>query len=398
MKFTKKIIQVALVSISAVLIGCEDPSHDPIGNDATPPGKVTDTQVENISGGAVIRYQIPTDEDLLYVEAQYTLKNGLDYKVRSSAYTDSLRVEGFSDTDIYKVDLYSVDRGENRSEAEVVEVEPLVPPIVTILESIEMRATFGGINVTWENVTNAPVSIFILATDETGIESEQSIEDTYYTDASTGDRSTRGFDPIEYKFSAFVKDRWGNVSDTISVLLTPFYEVKLDKDLFEVVILPGDVISDNESMKNIWNNDPLNRARWQTWDMPDNYHFTIDLGAKAQLSRFSIWQFLQYGGYYLYADAQPRKFEVWGAETLDDTGNWDSWTKLRDCEIIKPSGLPEGIGNYNNEDLELAQNGHEFEFSLSDPSVRYIRIKINETFSGIEWTSFGEITFWGDVQ
>lgn len=398
MKFTKIYIQFSLISILVLLIGCDDPIHDPIGNDGTPPSKVFGTQVENIKGGAVIRYEIPQDEDLLYIEAQYTLKNGSDYKVRSSVYSDSLKVEGFSDTDKYQVNLYSVDRGENRSEAEPVEVEPLEPPIVTILESIDIKATFGGVNVTWENETNAGVSITLLAIDETSVESSQEIADIYYTDASLGNRSSRGFEPIEYKFSAFVKDRWGNVSDTISRVLTPLYEVKLDKSLFDAVILPGDVLASGNDMKSIWDDDVLSRSRFAVDDMPDNYYFTFDLGVTAQLSRLSFWQFLNYSNYYIYADAQVRKFEIWGAETLDDTGNWDSWTKLRDCEIVKPSGLPDGIGSYNNEDKEAAFNGHEFEFILSNPKVRYVRIKVNETFSGIEWCSFGEITFWGDVQ
>ncbi|MDR0724958.1 MAG: hypothetical protein LBF59_02980, partial [Prevotellaceae bacterium] len=89
-----------------------------------------------------------------------------------------------------------------------------------------------------------------------------------------------------------------------------------------------------------------------------------------------------------------RIFEVWGCQTLDPTGSWDSWTKLMECESVKPSGLP--LGENTNEDEAMARDGEDFINSPSNPKVRYIRIKVLRTWAGGDNFQITEIEVFGD--
>ena len=101
-------------------------------------------KTESLPGAVKFTYTLPSDPDLLYVLAKYTNKTGKVMEFRSSFYTNSVTVEGFGDTDTYKVELYTVDRSENRSQPQIVEVVPLTPPILSCYESLSMVSDFGG--------------------------------------------------------------------------------------------------------------------------------------------------------------------------------------------------------------------------------------------------------------
>ena len=108
---------------------------------------------------------------------------------------------------------------------------------------------------------------------------------------------------------------------------------------------------------------------------------TIDMGEKTKLSRFILWQRGVINEHsLLYANANPRTFELWGSNDPTPDGNYSSWEKLIDAEIIRPSGQNPGT-TLTPEDLAAAQAGHEFAIPSEAPAVRYIRIKVTETFA-----------------
>lgn len=61
--------------------------------DNTPPNVVTDVTYEPIPGGALIKYVLPHDEDLLYVKAVYSVK-GEERNSVASQYNSELLIEG----------------------------------------------------------------------------------------------------------------------------------------------------------------------------------------------------------------------------------------------------------------------------------------------------------------
>ena len=75
LKFSKYLV----VSLIGLIMSCSDEDiQTPLEQNDTPPQQVTDVQVENLPGKARLTYTLPVDQDLLYVQANYTLENGRD--------------------------------------------------------------------------------------------------------------------------------------------------------------------------------------------------------------------------------------------------------------------------------------------------------------------------------
>ena len=69
-----------------------------------------------------------------------------------SFYTNSVTVRrGLAIRITYKVELYTVDRSENRSQPQIVEVAPLTPPILSCYESLSVVSDFGGTTFEMDN-------------------------------------------------------------------------------------------------------------------------------------------------------------------------------------------------------------------------------------------------------
>src|SRR3546814_11389344 len=63
---------------------------------------------------------------------------------------------------------------------------------------------------------------------------------THYTNLRRGDFSTRGLPSEETEFGVYIRDRWGNLSDTLLVTLKPLFEILLDRTQMRGVTLPTD--------------------------------------------------------------------------------------------------------------------------------------------------------------
>ena len=84
----KKIFYLLIILTS----GCSEESHQAFGSDNNPPGKVSITSIENVPGGAIIKFTPPSDEDLLYISGKYKNEKGENKQVIVSAYIDSLNI------------------------------------------------------------------------------------------------------------------------------------------------------------------------------------------------------------------------------------------------------------------------------------------------------------------
>lgn len=386
-----------LVCAMLAIVSCKENKPEPQLDDGTAPGPVSKVSVTPLPGGAELNYHLPDDADLFYVEAQWQTPTGTR-DAKSSFYDNTLTIDGFGDTSVYSVRLYAVDRGENKSEPVTVDVRPLLPPVLAVKNSIEVLQDFGGIQVNFDNKHEANVVIYVLTNDSTGA---LTTVKTFYTSMPEGHFSVRGFSPVERKFAIYLRDEWNNLSDTLYSTVTPLFEEQLDKSKFKVYRLPGDAPAGyGWVMTRLWDgstdgSNGFHTANMGTDDNPSGFphHFTFDLGTKAKLSRFKFWQ---RPGAFLYAHGNYKEFEIWGSNSPDQDGSWNGWTKLLECESIKPSGLP--IGEVSNEDKAYALRGEEYIFPLSTPAVRYIRVNVLSTWGGDDYSHCMEMTFWGTEQ
>lgn len=399
----KYILHIYLVIFAFTLSCSKEKYVEPINSDNAP-APVTGISAKALAGGATITYKLPADPNLRYVKALYTV-NGQQREAIASQYTNTLTVLGFPDTLEHEVKLYSVSKGEQMSkEPAIVKIKPLLPPLMEAYNSLQVKPTFGGISLTMQNSSQASLAVMILTPDSTN---KLSVLETYYMSSANGLYAVRGFDSIPTPFSFVVRDRWGNLSDTLSGTYKPIYETQIPKNKFAALNLPTDtyaphlVLGATYTMDKIWDGKtgnspglPIFHTAPSAEPMPK--WFTFDMGVKVLFSRFKLFH-RQPGDVHAYKAGDPKHYEIWGSATAPNSnGSWDGWTKIMDCHSYKPSG--EANPNVTSEDINFACiQGEDFTFPEDIPPVRYLRIKIIETWGGTSFFFIDEMSFWGNI-
>ena len=225
----KSKIFILLLAICFAL-SCEEEERGQYPLDTIPPRQIVNPQVENIAGGAIISYTIPDDDDLLYVKVIYQLDNGTVMEQKASAYTNRIQVEGLGKSKAQTVSLVCGDRSKNESEPVEVEIHPMEAPIFEILESVNIENDFGGVFITWENPAKADVVLTVATWNEEDAKYEE--VENFYTNSGTGKGNIRGLPAEEIIFAVYLRDKWGNNTDTISGTYLPLFEEALDKARF----------------------------------------------------------------------------------------------------------------------------------------------------------------------
>lgn len=394
----KKVFNLLIIGLFIFLSCEEDYEHQPTTSDSVAPGAIKNLSYTPINGGFNVTYDLPSDKDLLYVKAVYTNSKGQEAEARASIYDNKIQILGFGDTNEKSVSLYAVDRSENVSDAVSFTASPLTPPVTIIQESMDITEDFGGAKFKWTNELQSPIAIMLFAQNEIG---ELENVRTVYTSQSETSFSLRGYESTPQPFAAVIRDRYDNFSDTIypgtnNKLLTPLFEERLDKDKFTKVVLSDDTNWDAwEGDYYNFFDDEMESIVHTQGDHPMPQIWTVDLGVTAKLSRFVLHQRLSHGDLHAYTHGNPKRYKVYGAKELPaDDGNLENWILLRDCESIKPSGLP--IGQNTDEDIDHLYAGDEYTFDDA-PEIRYFRLAIYETWDGAGYINASEITFWGNV-
>ena len=385
---------------------------DYIDDSAPAPSAVEVIEIKNTPGGAVIRFKIIDDTNLLGVKAVYT-RNGEICENKSSLFIDTVKIEGFGGTQPQEVKLYSIGRNQKLSDPISVNIKPLPPPVETVDFTVE--SGFGGVVLSIDkNLSKAELSIVLMA-DTSGNGKYEDMQ-TFHTKSEKIKFSRRGLKIAPTKFAVYLRDRWNNFSDTLYSEVTPIEEIRIPSDLFRNAALPTDYFVTAEGstayrMEHLWiGGDAADNTFYATSHSgPIPQWFTIDLGRKAKLSRIQKWP---RADYELYSSTAPRVFEVWGSENPNPDGSWDeSWFLIGQFEQFKPSGYGEGreVGPISDEDRDYFYNRTEFDVipteMAPDPyrSVTHLRVKILSTFQtyGTETETsqiiIGQLAFWGQL-
>jgi len=383
-------ITLAALAILLAAGACKRDEAGPVEKDGTPPGAVRNLTVENLHGAARISFELPGDKDLQYIKARYTAPGGTVRETRVSRFNRSLVMEGFGDTNAYTVTLFAVDKSENVSAPTEITVKPLEPPIWIVRRTLGIIPDFGGVNVSFENEEEKDLAIVVLSIDSLGQFSPRA---TQYTKLKKGDFSTRNMPNKPTRFGVYVRDRWGNLSDTLLTELTPLFEEQLDRTKMNGVVLPGDApIGHLGSIAGLFDGDTQAGFYHSSDDARMPQWFTYDMGVTAKLSRL-VW-FMRPG--FFFSLHNPREVEIWGSNAPNPNGSFDdSWVLLARSTQIKPSGLPEG--QLSQADQEAALLGHTVSFPVNSPKVRYIRFKTLKNWSNGTYVNFHEIKMFGDT-
>ena len=426
----KKIKTLLLTAVAVALSACSGELGGRIDQivEMPVPGPVSVKSIRNTPGGAVIKVSIPDDPYLKGIVAEYD-RGGVLVNSKISRYVDSLTVEGFADTNPHTVTLYSFNVNEDRSAGVDVTVNPLTPSIITV--SPELIGSFGGVKIMIRgNEARTPLAICLLRdTDLSDLSkplSQMKWEEvtTLFTSSNDIRLSRRGIDPVEAIFGVYIRDHWGNMSDTTIAVLKPIKEVKLDKSKFRNAALADDNCpsqnASNYPISSLWDDSGQSAVPHFFASDPGNPSpcwLTIDLGVEAQLSRVAT---LPRIGYVIYGGGAVRDYEFWGSLAPTGQANPDNEHKFDDTWFClgkftqeKPSGYDEyGLpGTITSEDSQAFNAGNDFEFDkeqfprCNDP-LRYLRVVFANTFTTFEYghgtsnrqVQTGEITPYGFVE
>jgi hypothetical protein len=187
--------------------------------DSTPPGRVDNVTYTSSPGGAILRYTLPDDEDLMGVKAVYTNEKGMELMTRSSKYIDSLIISGFGTTEEQEVTLYAVDNSNNESEPYTISIIPGQSEIYEILESMTAEPYSGGVKLQWDNPGKKDIAVELLYKDASG---EYGVYETFYSREEQGQGvKFGGLEQKPSSFGVYVRDRWGNQTSVKYYEVTP---------------------------------------------------------------------------------------------------------------------------------------------------------------------------------
>jgi hypothetical protein len=375
--------------------GCaKEDRLDHLDANAPAPAPVTNARYTAIPGGAYVTYDIPRDPNLAYVKAVFEIAPGIVREAKSSYYTDTLKLDGYGDTSLHEVMLYSVGRNEKSAEPVKLQIKPLTPPVYTAFDSLVLEPAFGGVKIRFKNPNEGNLAIVLISdTTNNGIWSPIT---TFYAKAPKGVFSFRGLPSKERKYAIYLRDRWNNKSDTLVRTLTPLFEEKVPKP-FKALILPTDETIPVESqypMDRMWD-DKVDQGIFATRHSSSTPQwFTIDLQKKVVISRMKMHQ---RGENYTYTGSNVKSFELWGSNDPDANGGWTQWTLLGTFQSYKPSGLPPGQVTAEDRDYGHTK-GEDFDMPDIPAPYRYLRFKTTATYGGGPQITIAELSFWGQLQ
>ncbi|GAP73379.1 hypothetical protein SAMD00024442_82_4 [Candidatus Symbiothrix dinenymphae] len=209
-----KIIKCFLVCVTTLaFFSCTEKTLEPISGSKGKPGVITEVVPKPIPGGVEITYRIPNNEDILGVKTEYTLSNGQKRESVTSVYNNTLRIEGFTDTDEHTALVYAVNLAQELSEPVTIQFTPLESPLTKTIRSVEIVEDWGGVQFRWKNLDKAPLNFELLAVDS--VTNTLKPARIIASNADSLAQVLRGYKPEPQKFALLVSDLFGNKSDTI---------------------------------------------------------------------------------------------------------------------------------------------------------------------------------------
>lgn len=406
---TKAVLWLGVLALGCIISSCkknEGYNTGPVSTDQTKPGVITNIKVKNFNGGAYITYDLPNSENILYVLAKYNINDKTARETKSSYYTDTVTVDGFASVKDYDVTLTVVSRANVSSDAVKVTVHPETPFYKLIKPTVAITTDFGGVNISALNPNRKEVGVILIALDKTTELLE--VADQHYTNTDTINYSVRGFLSAPTKFGVYVTDKFGNLSDTTIVTLTPLFETKLDKSKFSVYRQASDSeIGYGWDLPYLWDGKTDGYSNgWHTNPGTGKpMQGTFGIGVSAQISRITIWERpLEYAFFH----GNPKNFTIWGSNVASPKdvvlpqsapvgtviGDWVNLNNYRYPN--PPSGLSPGFTNAADE--KFVEAGVDFLVPSSAPPVRYLRILVHDTWGKGDAAHLMEVTVYGKPQ
>lgn len=436
---------IVLVS-SLTLLSCMDSylGLEKLDISSDKPGRLTVDEVVPKPGGLEIHFTLPKgNPNNVHVVATYKNKAGKTVEFKVSRYSSEILVEGFTGTNEVTVELVSVDESGNRSDVVTVKDRPLISPVELARKSLSAIPAFGGVKLLWENQDAHPFAIHVLTEDEIEKGVIALMEDPSKTVYSSSPKNTavylRQYDSFEQKFGFVISDKWGNRTDTLVQMITPYKEEIIDYKLVKAVNyfkpsygtagkdynlfgidpvtgIPNDGVAHSaafqpQTMFNgiVTGNDYLAykyfvqpAGQSQKTYIQDLYA-TVDLNQDLRLSRVQIYP--RNTTSYLYTRSSVKRFKIWGT----NDANMERWSKFPEGWILigeYVGKMPVFAAAITDEEKDYFFNKQEYAIvddninpaAKPAESFRYMRLQMMESYNATEtFYTINEFKLFGEV-
>lgn len=402
MKTIKNYLYILAVFVLFASSCKEENMHSTTSGDSTPPQPPTVINYEPLFGGARFFYTIPSDEDLLEIEADYTNADGQSFSFSASYFVDSLDVYGFGDTIDYNVELYAVDRAGNKSEPVVVSVKPKEPAISRVVKSLDLKPGFSSFFIDWQNELEQNINVYVdfsysqngeakdftsvfssnLPTDRRFIENldlgpDNPVNVVVHVTDIYGNKSA----PVEMgtisllQDDKIVKDNWSLPAPNDSIGGVPQGFGDALEGRMRYVI--DDIIDRGDNLNFMHTGSRGRTGKKEDGNMP--WNVIIDLGDYYELSRIITVQRhsgglnnVSRGQYYKYENVGVYEMYIWDDDLND-------WVYVSEHKIDVPEGLSE---------LEFVKKGEAGDMAYMYPDepkytkpTRWFRYRATKGFS-----------------
>lgn len=394
--FKKNISYIGLILGMAIFVSCQksdDYKKYLVGGEKVYPDGATKLEVFPGNGRILLKWARGIDARIKKYKIVWNNKaDSIEFDAAGFKPGDTVKhlLENMAEAN-YTFSIFSIDDKGNKS------VPVLVPSVnvygvkyqATLLNRTVKAAVYSesdkGLTLVWKKPDTVNLSTSIWYTNLIGVEKKlmlaPNVDTTKVADWKMG---TKIFYRSAYKPRTLAIDSFEVLNkDSLSVQNLP-----LGKALWKKVNLPNDIDGNayGSNFASIWDGQAggyPNIYHTQGGSLP--HHFTIDLGAKYQLTRFEEI------GRTDCACHNPVKFEVWGIADITNAattlpGNDSGW---------KAESIAKGWTLLK--EVERADDGKApFKVNLSEeiPMVRYIRIRVTKTLDNNIESHMSEISFW----
>ncbi|MFD2553576.1 DUF5126 domain-containing protein [Sphingobacterium tabacisoli] len=435
-----------MLTSSLMLLSCMDSymGLEKLSISSEKPGKLTVDKVEPRSGGLEIYFTLPKgNPNNVQVIATYKSKLGNTVEFKASRYSNVILVEGLTGTDEVAVELVSMDESGNRSDVVVVKEKPLLSPVEIARQSLLAIPAFGGVKLTWENNEAQAFAIHVLTEEEIQKGVVKLMEDPSKRVYSSSSKNTavylRQYGDFEQKFGFVLTDKWGNRTDTLVQLITPYKEEIIDYKLVKAVSNFNPTygtagldyaLKGVDPVTGIQNDGTAHSATFQPQTMFNGitaaneylaYKFfvqqagstaksyvqdlyaTFDLNQDLRLSRVQVYP--RPNASYLYTRSSVKRFKIWGTNDAN-TSRWsrfpDGWTLVGEY-VGKMPVFPSAITDeerdyfYNKQEFSIVDDNINPEAKPAS-SFRYMRLQMMEAYTATEtFYTINEFKLFGEV-
>lgn len=222
-----KNINISVVFILLIILSAcaEDVIFKNRKADGTPPAEVNVTEIIPRFGKLTVVWDLPQDDDFLYVKVSYPKGDGERVHTYSKSNQDSIIIPNLNDEE-YSLTFKTVDISGTVSIGVTHKATPLKPAYKTASETVSAIPTVGAIIFDWNN----PSGDTLLATVYVKLASKDSIVDIGYTGKKSRLRVPASINKLDYKIEFKDPEQNAAVADIPSLSASP--EIKFNRTGF----------------------------------------------------------------------------------------------------------------------------------------------------------------------